>query len=87
MGDTVNSNQDEVYREQATRWLIEVIAVSIFAGVLNFVLSALLPNFTYLLLSLILILGLALINTLLLFRHIDTLILKRLAAVQEETHV
>ena len=87
MGDTVHPNHDYVYRDQATKWLVEVIGVSIVAGVLNFALFIAFPSILFALLSLILILAFAMVNAILLFRHIDTLILKRLAAIQEEKNV
>jgi hypothetical protein len=77
------SNSDEVYKGQARRWLMEVLVISVAGGLVNIVLSYIFSGGVYILLSLIIGFGILILNAYLLFRHVDTLILKRLAQSKE----
>jgi hypothetical protein len=81
------SNSDEVYKGQARRWLMEVLVISVAGGLVNLVLSYIFSGGVYILLSLIIGFGILILNAYLLFRHVDTLILKRLAQSKEGENV
>jgi hypothetical protein len=77
------SNSDEIYKSQARRWLIEVTFVSFVGGLINLFLFSVFSGGVYIILIIITAFSVLIFNAYLLFRHIDTLILKRLAQSKE----
>jgi uncharacterized protein (DUF58 family) len=81
------SNSDEMYKGQAKRWLVKVIVIFIVGGLVNLILSYIFSGGVYIFLSIITGFGILILSTYLLFRHVDTLILKRLAQSKEDDDV
>lgn len=81
-GENTPINQyDTDYKEEATRWIVEVLIIATVGSVINWVLifSGPSPNP---LLAFVVNIGLVVAGSFLLFRHVDTLIFKRLSQFQ-----
>lgn len=74
--------QNVSYKSHAVRWIAEVLIVAVMGGLLNFTVAAGIGGQGTVIFSLIISLGVALASGFLLFRHVDTLILKRLGQAQ-----
>lgn len=70
------------YKSHAIRWIAEVLIVSVIGGILNFSVASGIGGRGSLFFSLVISLAVALASGFLLFRHVDTLILKRIAQAQ-----
>lgn len=82
-----HTDQNRVYKKQAKKWIIEVVVISLVGGFINLILSTTVSGLGFVLLSFVVSLGVILVNALLLFRHVDTLVLKRIAQAEGSGHV
>ena len=78
--------QEVDYKGHAIRWIAEVLMVAVIGGFLNFILAAGIGGQGAVIFNLIISLGVALASGFLLFRHVDTLILKRLGQAQNSAN-
>jgi len=73
------------YKEHAVRWIVEVLIISVIGGVINFSIVSGIGGRGSFFFSLGISLVVALVSGVLLFRHVDTLILKRIAQSQNDS--
>lgn len=71
------------YKSYAIRWIAEVLIVSVIGTVINLSVGSGVGGRGSLYFSLMISLGVAIASGFLLFRHVDTLVLRRIAQVQK----
>lgn len=78
---SARSNVD--YTQHAKRWVLEIFVLSVIGGIINLFIISAGEGFGSFVLAFLVYVGVVLTSAFLLFRHVDTLILKHIVQAQE----